>query len=244
MEQKNKIAILATFAKDRFINETTGIAYEQDGGPALYLTTTFTSEDISFHLRSSSVARVDILIKPTEELGKITVKPDLVTVSFDDVKDSFLVISTLLDEVNLAGLRDFKGTVFLDIQGYVRDGSDFGKKKIWNPPPEISDAIFCLKGTSEELRYIPDSFAAKQKTKLLIETKGKRGCEIFFHGDRIIIPSSRTVNAVHAVGAGDTFFAYFISRYIRGGDPRTSGHYAVEKTAEFLAVRTSDSQRR
>jgi hypothetical protein len=240
MEQKNNLTILSTFAKDMFIDEMSGTVREQEGGPAFYLTKAFTLEGVLFDLRSTSIVEVEILIKQDGEFGKIAREPDLLTVGFADVESQFLVISTLLDEIKLEGIRAFKGKVFLDIQGYVRDGTDFGKKRQWNPSQEIVDSIFCLKGTSEELQHISDSFLAKQKEKMLIETRGEQGCVIFFGGKSITIWPSHIVSSTNAVGAGDTFFAYFISQYMRNEDAQKSCEYAVEKTAEFLMTKIPD----
>ena len=125
----------------------------------------------------------------------------------------------------------------MDIQGYVRDGSDFGKKKYWNPPEEVVNSIFCLKGTSEELLYIPSSFLESQKQKILIETKGQLGCEIFIRGKHRAIHPSRIVDTNDTIGAGDTFFAYFISEYIRKQNVQMSAVYATEETRKFLDAR-------
>lgn len=239
MEQRSEITILSTFAKDTLIDEMKGFICEREGGPAFYLTKTFTLEGVPFDLLSTSIGEVEILTKQDGELGKIIRRPDLLTIGFRDVVSPSLVISTLLDEIKLDGLSDFKGNVFLDIQGYVRDGSDFGKKRDWNPSQDIADSIFCLKGTSEELQYIADSFLAKQKNKILVETRGESGCKIFMKGVSTTIRPSRVVNNLDTVGAGDTFFAYFISQYMRNEDMQMSGKYAVEKTTEFLMTKMS-----
>lgn len=89
-------------------------------------------------------------------MGKVPKKPRPLKVKFSSIKTPFLLISTLLDEFSLKGISNFKGKTFLDIQGYARDGKDFGKKKHWKPDKEIVDSIFCLKGTKQEIEYIPN----------------------------------------------------------------------------------------
>lgn len=238
MERKNKLIIISTFANDTFIDEMNGFLHKQKGGPAFYLTNTFTMEGIQFDLRCPSiVGEAEILIRHEDELGKIVRKPDQLAVPFATISSPFLAVSTLLDEINLDGLPNFNGKIFLDVQGYVRDGDDFGKKKEWRPTAEMMDAIFCLKGTTEELHHIPAYFLEKQKNKILIETKAEAGCTIFTSGKRVDILPSHQVSGADTVGAGDTFFAYFISQYIRSEDVCVSGAYAVEKTIGFLETK-------
>jgi len=121
-----KITILSTFAKDRLIDEMGNLIREQNGGPALYLRQALKNEKIPFSLKTGPKMEVEILITRNGEFGKVPRKLKSQKIQFYRIKTPFLLISSVLDEFDLANLFTFKGKVFLDIQGYVRNGKDFG----------------------------------------------------------------------------------------------------------------------
>lgn len=181
--------------------------------------------------------RVEILIKDGEEFGRIKQKNKSKEINFSTISTPFIFISTILNDFNLKGIGSFKGKIFLDIQGYVRNGNDFGKKKRWKPAKEISSSIFCLKGNEREINYLPSSFIRKQKQKILLVTRGKKGCEIWVNGiKKVIKPSKLIRNIKNAIGAGDSFFTYFIAKFLKTNNSVISAKYAIVKTSEFLSV--------
>ncbi len=231
-----KVTILSTFARDELVNERGGFIGKQEGGPALYIKRALEREKTPFFIMTGSKMKVRILIKRGGEFGKILKKSEPKSIKFSQIETPFLLISSVLDEFSLGDLADFKGKTFLDIQGYVRDGGDFGKKKLWKPRQEIFKSIFCLKGTQEELRKIPAEYRQAQKRKILLVTKGKRGCEVFAFGKRYSIRPSKVITGKSTIGAGDTFFAYFVSCFMKTKNVLSSAKYAVKKTSEFLSV--------
>ncbi len=182
---------------------------------------------------------VQILITKKGEFGRIPRRPTPRRISFSKIRTPFLIISSLLDELDLTNLSSFKGKVFLDIQGYVRNGNDFGKKKIWKPNKKVFANLFCLKGTKEELQNLPSQYLQKQKQRLLLITNGKRGCEVFAFGKRLVIKPSKVLKSKNTIGAGDTFFAYFVSRFAKKENVFDSARYAVNKTSSFLSAQNS-----
>jgi len=232
---KNKIVtILATFAKDKIIDTKRGIVTIKKGGPAFYLSSVFKKERIPFRLIFPSIARVEILITENKEIGKVKKQPKVQKINFSKVKTDYLVISTILNDFNLSGISSFKGKVFLDIQGYVRDGKKLGGKKFFSPSKEVISSIFCLKGTEEELKYIPSIWLNQQKRKILIITKGEKGCEGFIFGKRFNISVKKKIFSSDTIGAGDVFFAYTICKFLKTADFLKSIRYAVKKTIGFL----------
>jgi len=236
MAQRNNITILSTFAKDKLFSEGGVLIRKQEGGPALFLKQALKNDGQDFVLQTGPKMEVEILVTEKGEFGKISRKLKSKRVSFSKIKTSFLIISSLLDEYDLAKLPTFKGKVFLDIQGYVRNGKDFGKKKIWKPDKEIFANIFCLKGTKEEMQNLPTQYIQQQKQKLLLITNGKHGCEVFAFGKRFVIKPSKVVKSKDTIGAGDTFFAYFISRFAKTENTLGSARYAINKTSQFLSA--------
>lgn len=221
------------------MNEEGEVIRKQRGGPAFYLERTFRREKVTSVLKTGPEMEVKILVAKTGELGMVSRGSSPQKVRFSDLKTPFLLISTVLNEFDLTELPQFRGFVFLDVQGYVRNGSRFGKKKLWRPTNRVFSSIFCLKGTGEELKSLPDHYLETQRGKILITTNGKSGCEIFTFGKRDVVKPKRIVVTGNTVGAGDTFFANFISHFTRTMDASVSARYAVKETSVFLSAISS-----
>jgi len=234
------ITILSTFAQDKIINKDAGTERIVRGGPAFYISKVFEEEKLPFNLITASDAEVEILVEKGDEIGKLTKKPIVKKVDFIKIKVPFLLISTLLDDFDLSGAPSFKGKVFLDIQGYVRDGERFGGKKLFNPTVKVQSSIFCLKGTEEELNYIPRNWLASQKKKILVVTRGKGGGTAFIYGEKSDFDVKQKILSGDTIGAGDTHFAYVASRFIKKNDFLESIEYANSKTSDFLLSKSRD----
>ncbi len=235
MKPKNKITILSTFASDKIINQQSLRFVEQEGGPAFYFKKVFAQEKINFSLLTGQKLNVEILVTSKGEFGKISKKPLIRKVQFKKIKTPFLLISSVFNEFNLEQLPAFQGLVFLDIQGYVRNNGSFGQKKIWQPDKAVFANVFCLKSTQGELKYLPSKYIKEQKQKILLVTKGSLGCDVFAFGQKFTIKAAKIIKLDNALGAGDTFFAYFISQYIKTNNIIVSVKYATKMVSIFLA---------
>lgn len=234
MRNYKQITILSTFAKDKLIDEIGGLIREQKGGPAFYLLKALRDRNIDFELVTAPLVEVEILMKKDGEYGRIKQKSKSQKINFSLIKTPLLLISTILDEFNLSGINSFKGKVFLDIQGYVRDGEEFGRKKYWKMSQEITSSIFCLKGTEEEITCLPSSFVEVQKQKILLVTKGRLGCKIYAFGKETVIKPNVVVKTTETIGAGDYFFSSFLIQFMKTKNPLISAKYAIENTSQFL----------
>ncbi|MBD3208565.1 MAG: hypothetical protein GF370_03875 [Candidatus Nealsonbacteria bacterium] len=239
MREDKRLTIISTFARDKLLNAKGEILSEQKGGPALYISKALQQEGSIFDMINGNEMEVEILVIEDGEYGRIRTEPRKKNIDYSSIKNPYLLISSLLDEYNLEGIKDYRGMVFLDVQGYVRNGKDFGKKKYWKAPEEIRSSVFCLKGTQEEISYLPTDFISSQKQKIMIVTKGKKGCELYYGGQKKIFKPFRIVETTETIGAGDTFFAYFVSQFIETGDLVVSLEYSIEKTSIFLALKSS-----
>ncbi len=232
------MTILSTFAADTLKDKNGYIISRTIGGPAFYLSKALEADKVPYELRTGRKMNVEILVKKNGEFGRIPLKPISKKVKFADINTPLLIISTILDEFKLADLSLFKGKVFLDVQGYVRDGKRFGHKKFWKADNSVMRAIFCLKGTEEELTYIPAAYLEQQKKKVLIITKGNKGSIIFDSGKRYTVKPSIIIKTRDTIGAGDTFFAYVISKFIKDqGSIVDAVRYGTRKTEEFLQAK-------
>lgn len=235
---KERISVLSTYATDKLVRSNGEIISEQPGGPIIFLENALRAAQVPYRLYHGEQIDVEILITDEGEFGKIPhpAKPLPLPV---DVSD-WIIISTLLREWNLGGVAFFRGKVFVDIQGYVRNGNDFGKKMIWEEAKEFAKNIFCLKGTREEVSCLPAEVQKDQKeNRLLIATDGRKGLELFYQGEGLHIPTTRVVTPRDTIGAGDTFFGYFVASMYKGSNPEEAARYATDEAIEFLARKGS-----
>lgn len=232
---KNKeIALLASKATDILVDISGNILSRQAGGPFYYITQVLEQKNLPFESRDFPALEVEVLVTPDTELGRVKEHPlpNEIPALFKDAE--IMVISTILNEINLSNLKDYKGKVFLDVQGYVRDGQDFGKKKYWDVDKSLFDTFFCLKGTEEELSFIPNNLLKFQKQKVLIVTKGKEGGEVYLQGSKQTFQPALVAHPKNTLGAGDTFFAHFVSDYIKSSEISASIASATSNTTNFL----------
>lgn len=226
-----EVDLYSTLAQDVLLRESGEIISRQEGGPLMFMEHVFKEEGVSFISHPGVFMKVEILINDQGEFGKIN--PPERKIQAEN-SSNWIVISTLLDEWDISELRSDSPNIFLDIQGFVRDGSVFGKKKHWTPTLKLQDSILCMKGTEEELGYIPPEVLENQKERILLSTMGGNGLDLFWNSQKFHIPAKTVKNLPNTVGAGDTFFSYFISYFIRGNSPEESANYATDKTAIFL----------
>jgi len=237
MENCKRITIISTFARDKIIDRKRQTINIQNGGPAFYLSNIFKKEKIPFALVTTSKAETEILISNSGEIGKVKKRPKIQGINFSKIKTSFIIISTILNDFDLNEISSFEGKIFLDIQGYVRDGRKLGGKKFFSPSRKITSSIFCLKGTERELKYIPKTWLEQQKRKILIITKGSLGCELFIFGRKLKIKVKKKFPTLNNIGAGDVFFAYTIGKFLKTNNFLKSIKYAIEKTSKFLSLK-------
>lgn len=228
---KEAVELYSTLAEDTKLRPNGEVISRQEGGPLLFIKNVFDQEGIPYVVHPGLIMGVEILIRDDGEFGKIKPPERIIKAT---QSDNWIVVSTLLDEWDISGIESIDPNVFLDIQGYVRDGSAFGKKKHWAPTAQLQSSILCMKGTSEELEYVPQDIVEKQKESILISTMGENGLDLFWQSNRIHVPANKVQDLPDTVGAGDTFFSYFIAAMFKGDDPVIAATYATQKTAKFL----------
>lgn len=231
---KESISVVSSYATDRLINaKTKKVIKEQKGGPVLYIVQALQVLGIEPKVYTGEEMLVEILVRDEDEFGKIheagikSLLPQLNT--------SSVIVSTLLDEWDLSKASDYSGKMFVDIQGYVRDGSAFGKKKSWRDVENLGRFIFCLKGNDIEIGMLPEEIQEDQKrNRMLIITRDSKGVEIYYKGKRFENAPEVVVHPPNTIGAGDTWFANFVAKFMETEDVEKSAVFALNKTSEFL----------
>jgi hypothetical protein len=239
MNNKNNITVLSSFASDKLFDKRGQFLREQKGGPAFFIQSALKKEKVAFDMPYSFTLEVEIIITPNEEFGKVTSKIKPKKIDWQLLNTPIILISTILNEFDLRKIGKYENQVFLDVQGYVRDGKDFGRKNYWN---FNADSILCVKGTEEEISYLPKDFVKKQKQKMLLITLGSKGSILYSKNKMTRIKPLKIVKSVDTIGAGDSFFAYFAAKYLQSNNPKLSLKYATSKTVAFLSSKKSSRQ--
>jgi len=217
-----KAIIISSFAEDRLITEKKIIVNQ--GGPAKFITQVYNKFKFPYCLICGDQGSVEIDMRNMVEQGKI-ISIGQITSQIPN-NTEFVLISTLLDEFNLKASGKFN---CVDIQGYVRDGSNFGKKKMFDS--EELEKFDIIKATKEEIRYIPKQRV--EKLKMILLTDGENGFEVIKCGKKQIFPIEK-VETEDTIGAGDTFFAGFCVEYYKTRDIIKSAEFAKDITKTFL----------
>jgi hypothetical protein len=128
------ISVVSTKATDTLVDPTGRIISEQPGGPMAFIERALQVSDAPYDSFCGDVLDVQILITDSGEFGKVPVIPPSRNLSKLCVS-RWTILSTILDEWAIDELP-LPERLFVDLQGYVRDGHDFGRKHVWGIDPD------------------------------------------------------------------------------------------------------------
>jgi hypothetical protein len=214
--------IISTFAQDRLIKEE-GIQI-REGGPAYFITRVFKKLREPFELISNKPGVVEIDMRDKKEAGRVK-KVSKIRFLPKERMD-LVIISTLLKEYEP---KAFGNVSCLDVQGYVRDNTGFGKKKLFDSPELEKFTI--IKGDANEIACIPTQRLAK--VPIVLITIGSGGF-IIIENDKRRQYSIEKVDSPDTIGAGDTFFAAFCIKYSKTRDTVQCAEFAKRIVTDFL----------
>jgi len=231
--KKKKIFLFSTYTEDEIVDKNGIMLKKQPGGPLLFIKRALNDTDVNFISFHGEAVKILIKITKNEERGKVITPPSVNLLPVIST-GGWILISTIYREWDLENINKIKNKVFLDIQGYVRNIHIFGKKVLWIDIKKYAKNIYCMKGTKEEISCLPKNVYEDQKKRLLIITDGKNGVEWFSKGKKYFIPVSKKIKALHTIGAGDTFFGYFVGYLYEGKTIKMSLEKACIETTNFL----------
>lgn len=232
--KNSKVSVVSSYARDTLVDERGNIISSQEGGPLIFIKNALEINNVPHELFYGPKIEIEILVADSGEFGKLASKITSKEIDFKNLSD-WTIISTLSDEWRFNKIKDYKkGKIFVDIQGYVRDGNNFGGKKFWEESQFFNDKIFCMKGTREELCYLPEKVIEDQKKRLLIITDGEKGVEIHSRNKRRYFNLKKRVVVKNTIGAGDTFLGSFIAKLFKGYSIEESAIFAQKQTSIFL----------
>lgn len=228
------ITIFSTHAQDILVDESGKILSRQEGGPILFLEQALNNLKVPFYARSGEKVTVNILINKKGEFGTIPTNPIIVKAK-EDKFSSWVIISTLLNEWDISNLvKNPQLKLFVDLQGYVRNGKNLGRKHLWEELVFFHNSIYCIKGTKEEICYIPPKILESQKSRMLLVTKGPNDLDLYYKNHHYSIPVKSIRKPKDTIGAGDSFFGYYVGHLFLGKGPKEAAVEAVKATTNFL----------
>ena len=230
------INVMSTLSTDTLLDEQGKVLAVQAGGPALFIESVLKATSTPYKINYGDRIDVGILLTPRGEFGRIQKAPKK---QFTLNGSEWGIVSTVLDEWQVSDPLPDK--LFVDLQGYVRDGKDFGKKQTSKTIDRLAGRIFCLKGTKEEVSYLSKAALERQKQKLLLVTDGGQEVQLFYKGRSTFLPVSKINDLNDTIGAGDTFLAYFVASMFRGNTPLIATRYAIEQTSIFLSSKPKET---
>jgi hypothetical protein len=235
-KNQKKIIIFSTYSEDTIISATGKNVKKVQGGPLYYLCQALGNLRLDYVDYNSGKAKIEIQMTANDEVGRVVDLPVNIQIP-NNIFSDFTIVSTILDEWRLDNISSNLGKIFIDIQGYVRQTGETGKKSMWNDIDLFSKYIFCLKGTEEEMSYIPRKVLEDQKNRLLIITRGKKGVVWFCQGKKYFSPIEREIKSHDTIGLGDTFFGYFVGYLYKGYLIELAMINAIKQTEEFLNLK-------
>lgn len=228
------LAVLASFTRDE-VWYSDGTKVIQRGGPAFYISRALRDEVLPFKLFSGEDFDVKIEVNKNGEKVKVEVPRSLPSLP-DQFSFKHVVVSPILDEWGQCFTNYGFCDVYVDVQGYVRDKKDFDVQHVMKVENGYCPRV--LKATEKESSYIPKWFLAEQMKRCLVITKGIDGSDVYYHGVMEHVDACKVDNPLNTIGAGDTYFAYFVSSFIKNNDPIVAAKYASLKTSYFLKIKS------
>lgn len=203
------IRVITTFSKDNIYYEEENKQVLKEGGPGKWITYAFDKLGQKYELNTpNKKALVKIVVTKTGEKGQVVELPKIKIKN--EILEEYVLVSTMGDEFEIIDLINIKGSIVLDVQGYVRT------KKI-HLSKGLAEKILILKATEKELSRLPKTLVADQKKRILIVTKGEKGFVVYEKGKRYVFNNTVKIEPKDTIGAGDVFLSSFLSVYIRRG---------------------------
>lgn len=217
-----KVTIISSFAQDILIKDD-GIE-KNEGGPALFITNFLRKKGIEYDLVTGKKGIVEIDMRENREVGKINNMQKFLAIPTS--VNGLVIYSSLLDEFPLRRIGDVN---CVDVQGYVRDKNVFGGKKYFDD--ESLKGFDIVKGTKEEISFINEDIL--KTIKLVVITSGSKGFDIISNSEKQSFDVDK-VSSKDTIGAGDTFFVAFCTKYFETKDLKESANYAKDEARNFL----------
>ncbi len=236
---KKGVTIISSTAQDIFVDSENKVVKKKKGGPGYFIRQALEDRKVPFNNINKWDTKIELYLtksgKPNNKLfkGKVVGVVPKFNLPIKQMTE-YSIVSTIANEWKLREIKNYKGKLFLDIQGYVRDPKKFSVKKQWPQISSLVEYIYCLKGTNQEVKLLPKSVINIAKKKLLIITDGSNKVKVFHDNKKFEFSIVKVNNLFDYIGAGDTFFGHFVAGLYKGFTMNNSAKIAINKTRIFL----------
>jgi sugar/nucleoside kinase (ribokinase family) len=171
---------------------------------------------------------------------KVFQKADPFTASQLDVVDAniYHLGPLLADDISVETIKalSLKGSVSLDVQGYLREVRNEDVVAIdWAEKREGLQYIHFLKANEYEMKVLTGITDIREGARLLsdwgvkevIITLGSKGSVIYKEGQFYDIPAYVPVSVVDGTGCGDTYMAGYLYKRLKGAGLQEAGEFAA-----------------
>lgn len=158
---------------------------------------------------------------------------------FSDIESKIFHLGPLLaDDIPVGVIKTLaaKGTVSLDVQGYLREVRGENVFAIdWKDKIEALQYVSILKANEHETAKITGHTDIHKAAKLLAEwgvkevviTLGSMGSVIYHEGRFYDIPAYIPSTVVDVTGSGDTYMAGYLYQRVKGGSIQEAGEFGA-----------------
>jgi hypothetical protein len=228
------VTLVATHTTDR-VPLGDGRVILLPGGPAHYVGTALQRLECPYHLVTGEPVTVEV---ERTASGEQYVIPPIPYIPLPErLRGAAVILSPIMQEIDLAALPPADGPLIVDLQGFVRRPNQ--------PTDSGSDqfdlrALFqrarIVKASERELRRLDIPSRAALEHCTLIVTRGEQGAIVRQRGTEEVIPAE-PVKAQQTIGAGDLFLAAFSCSLLRGSDEVRAAQFAARFTEQALRER-------
>lgn len=144
----------------------------------------------------------------------------------------------LADDISLVLIKtlSLKGSVSLDVQGYLREVQNENVCAIdWADKIEALQYVTVLKANESEMNMLTDCSDIRKAAKILagwgvkevVITLGSMGSVILAEGIYYDIPAYKPLAVTDATGCGDTYMAGYLYQRVKGAGIQEAGEFAA-----------------
>lgn len=236
---KNGLSLVSTYVDDIFISHDNKILKIDRAGPMYYLDRSI-DRSIPKNLIFDQKITINLFVtedgKPDETRHRGVVYQPIESKIIDISKlKNWMIVSTVFDEWDISALKQYHGKICIDIQGCVRKYPYMGIKQRPDKFLDILSFAYCLKGTKNEISYIPPEIINNVQMKGIVLITDEDNIITILHKNNVAKVNPPTLKNIYiSKGSGDVFFGSFISCLYNGIEPVESAKTSAYNTFLFL----------
>ena len=234
------VTIVSSYTVDRS-RMPDGTVEEKPGGPAHYCAEALRRLGCEYQVITGRRAIAEVVSSREGESYLISPLPHIQIPT--PIPGDAVILSPVMREIDPDNLPDSSGSLFIDLQGFVREPGVFsGKERGKVDLTCLVRRAEVIKASERELSRLDALSVDALKGVTLLLTRGRIGVEIRKGRKTKLIPAI-PVDCPDTIGAGDLFLASFVYFCLQSNSQIRACESAMRVTEEMLAERIVDSDR-